>query len=148
MKIKVSRIKYIAIPAFFSILFVLYAFHSAVEQVVQARLATGNERLPYYCDNFNSTDSQTLPTTATLEKVLNWNSGFIPGTTIPRIIHAAWVGPVWKIPEAYTRSQESFTKQNPGYLYVLWEEADIEVFVERFFPKEFDFFQVYTYSCA
>ncbi len=60
---------------------------------------------------------------------------------IPKIIHQIWFSPDGKYPEKYDFCQESWSKINPNYQYILWDEKSSQHLIEKEFP---DFINTYN----
>lgn len=60
---------------------------------------------------------------------------------IPKIIHQIWFSPDGKYPKKYDFCQESWSKLNPKYQYILWDEKKSYQFIETEFN---DFLQTYN----
>ncbi|KAJ3278972.1 hypothetical protein HK104_001887 [Borealophlyctis nickersoniae] len=89
---------------------------------------------PTFPYKFSPTSPKSVLQAALLTAHISSN---IPNTLIPRIIHQTWrtrkVGS--NMPVHVADSIESWRKENPDYIHLLWDDKDMDDFISTFWPS-------------
>ena len=62
---------------------------------------------------------------------------------IPKIIHQTWKTD--KIPEDLKKFQKTWIELNPDYTYLLWTDAQFDIFVLNYYPEYYKVFKNWKY---